>query len=260
MDVTVAREGSLLQEAKDTFLSIYSLILVMVLWELVAQLGLVYYNFLPPLSDVLVLFYELTMSGQMIEATILTIKRALAGLAIGVGLGVPIGMLTARNRLFNWFWNPVIAIGYPVPVIALIPVFMLWFGIGDISKIILVAVATFWPVALNVRDATNTVDENLVWSARMMGTSDRGLLWRVIVPAAAPGILTGIQIALPIAFIATFIFEMIAGGGGLGHLQILGARQFKSPQVYAALIAIMIVGLVFDRGLRYLRNWVLSWE
>jgi len=259
MGVSVA-DRSLADTAKDVATSIYSLILVLILWEVVGQLGLIYYNFLPPLSDILVLFWELTLSGQMINETILTIKRAMAGLAIGIVLGVPIGLLTARNRLFNWFWNPVIAIGYPVPIIALIPVFMLWFGIGDISKIILVAVATFWPVTLNTRDATRTVDENLVWSARMMGTSDRKLLWRVILPAAAPGILTGIQIALPIAFIATFIFEMIAGGGGLGHLQILGARQFKSTQVYAAIIAIMIVGLVFDRGLRYFRNWLLSWE
>ena len=257
---TGTRSDDLLEQAKSVVLSVYSLVLVLVLWEVVAQLGLIYYNFLPPLSDILVLFYELTLSGRMIEETILTLKRALAGLAIALVLGIPIGVLTARNRLFNWFWNPVIAIGYPVPVIALIPVFMLWFGIGDVSKIILVAVACFWPVALNTRDATRTVDENLIWSGRMMGTSERRLLWRVVLPAAAPGIITGVQIALPIAFIATFIFEMVAGGGGLGHLQILGARDFRSTQVYAAIIAIMIVGLVFDRALRVVRNWILAWE
>ena len=260
MDVSVAPERSLAGRLREAVLSVYSLILVLVLWELVAQLGLIYYNFLPPLSDIFALFYELTVSGRMIEETILTLKRALAGLAIGTVVGIPIGVLTARNRAFEWFWNPVIAVAYPVPVISLIPVFMLWFGIGDSSKIILVAVATVWPVALNARDAARSVDESLVWSARMMGTPDRRLLWRVVIPAAAPGILTGLQIALPIAFIATFIFEMIAGGGGLGHLQILGARQFKSPQVYAAIFAIMIVGLVFDRALRVVRGWILSWE
>ena len=278
--ITATDDADVFEQLKNVLTSIYSLILVLILWEVVGQLGLIYYNFLPPLSDVLLQFWALTtpeslsctgscgvfevvawaMSSRMIEATILTLKRALAGLAIGLVFGIPIGVLTARNALFNWFWNPVIAIGYPVPVISLIPVFMLWFGIGDISKIILVAVATFWPVALNTRDATRSVDENLVWSARMMGTSDRRLLWRVVVPAAAPGILTGVQIALPIAFIATFIFEMVAGGGGLGHLQILGAREFRSTQVYAAIIAIMIVGLVFDRALRILRNWILAWE
>jgi len=252
--------GDLGDTVWEAVTSVYSLVLVLILWELVGQFGLIYYNFLPPLSDILALFYELTVSGVMIEQAILTLQRALAGLAIAVVLGIPIGMLTARNALFDWFWNPVIAIGYPVPVISLIPVFMLWFGIGDISKVILVAVGAFWPVALNTRDATHGVDENIIWSARMMGTSDRRLLWRVVMPAAAPGIITGIQIALPISLIVTFIFEMIAGGGGLGHLQIQGARQFNSPQVYAAIIAIMIVGLGLDRILRYVREWALAWE
>ena len=261
MDVSVGgKRGDLGETIIDVATSVYSLVLVMILWEVVGQLGLIYYNFLPPLSDILSLFVDLTMSGVMIEQARLTLQRALAGLAIAIVLGIPVGMLAGRNRLFEWFWNPVIAIGYPVPVISLIPVFMLWFGIGDQSKIILVAVACFWPVALNTRDAARSVSENLVWSGRMMGTSERRLLWRVVMPAAAPGILTGIQIALPIAFIATFIFEMIAGGGGLGHLQIQGARQFQSTQVYAAIIGIMIVGLTFDRLLRYVRAWILAWE
>lgn len=255
-----ARGDDALVRAKNIATSIYSLIIVLILWEVVGQMGVIHYNFLPPLSHILELFYELTMTGEMIDHTILTIKRAMIGLAIAIALGIPVGVLAARRPSFAWFWNPVIAIGYPVPVIALIPVFMLWFGIGDRSKIILVAVACFWPIALNTRDATRTVNETFVWSGRMMGTSEQRLLWRVVIPAAAPGILTGIQIALPISFIATFIFEMIAGGGGLGHLQIQGARQFLSTQVYAAIIAIMIVGLCFDRALRYLRNWILSWE
>ena len=118
--------------------------------------------------------------------------------------------------------------------------FILWFGIGDLSKMLLVALGTFWPVAVNARNSTQSVDENLLWSARMMGTSDRKLLWKVIVPVSAPGILTGIQIALPISLIITFIFEMVAGGGGLGYLEIRGVRGFESPQVYAAIFAIML--------------------
>ena len=256
----LSTDGALAGRTRDALTSVYSLVVVMILWELVTQAGLIYHGTLPPLSEILALFVELTLSGRMVQETILTLRRALAGLAVAVALGVPIGVLAGRNRLFEWFWNPVIAIGYPVPVISLIPVFMLWFGIGDVSKIILVAVGAFWPVALNARDAARSVDENLIWSARMMGTSDRRLLWRIVVPAAAPGILTGMQIALPISLIVTFIFEMIAGGGGLGHLQIQGFREFRATQVYAAIVAIMVVGLGLDRLLRYVRHWILAWE
>ena len=258
MDVAAARRigGRDLIEAGK---SVYSLVIMLALWEIVAQLGFIHYYFLPPLSDVLGTFWALTVSGTMIEATSLTLYRALTGLIIACVLGVLVGVLSARNALVSWFFDPIITIGYPVPVVSLIPVFMLWFGIGNASKIILVAVGCFWPVAINARDATRRVNENLLWSARMMGTSDRRLLRRVFVPAAAPGILTGIQIALPIALIITFIFEMVAGGGGLGAIEIEGVRSFESPQVYAALIGIMLIGIALDRGLRVSRRRLLHW-
>ncbi|WP_254533023.1 ABC transporter permease [Natrinema gelatinilyticum] len=258
MDVADERRiGSeaILEFAKSTA----SLVVVLLLWEFASQNGFVHYYFLPPLTDVLETFYELTVSGRLLEATFLTVRRALAGLVIACVLGVVVGMLSARNRIAAWFWDPIIEVGYPVPVIALVPVFIFWFGTGDLSKILLIAVGCFWPVAINARNATRDVDENLVWSARMMGTSDRRLLRKVVVPAAAPGIISGIQIALPISLIITFVFEMVAGGGGLGHLEILGVRSFRSEQVYATLIAIMIVGFALDRGLRLLRARVLRW-
>ncbi|MFC6766965.1 ABC transporter permease [Natrinema soli] len=239
--------------------SVYSLVIVLLLWEAVTQMGMVHYYFLPPLSDVLATFYELTVSGDMIHHSYLTLKRAFAGLAIAIALGVPIGVLCARSRLVGWFFNPIIAVGYPVPIIALIPVFILWFGIGDMSKILLVALGTFWPIAVNARNSAEEVSESLIWSARMMGTSERSLVWKVIMPVSAPGILTGIQIGLPISLIITFIFEMVAGGGGLGHLEIEGVRGFDSPVTYAAIFAIMIIGFVLDRILRVVRARILSW-
>jgi ABC-type nitrate/sulfonate/bicarbonate transport system permease component len=239
--------------------SIYSLVLLIVVWELVGQFGLIHYYFLPPLSAILGRFVELTMSGDMLANAYLTLRRAFVGLALASVFGIVVGVLSARNAVTRWFFDPIIKIGYPVPIISLIPVFMLWFGIGDVSKIIMVAVGTFWPVAVNTRDATRQVDENLVWSARMMGTSERRLLWRVVLPAASPGILTGIQIAMPLALIITFIFEMVAGGGGLGALEIQGVRSFQSEQVYAAIIAIMLIGIALDRGLRFGRNRILHW-
>lgn len=259
MDVTEFDRQWLLSALK----SVYSLVIVLVLWELVGQLGLIHYYFLPPLSDIFGTFWSLTITdfpnSPMLSGAYLTLERAFLGLLIAVALGVPIGVLVARNAFVRWFFDPIITIGYPVPVIALVPVFLLWFGNGNLSKIILVALGTFWPVAINARNATRTVQQNLLWSARMMGTSDRKLVWKVVIPAAAPGIITGIQIALPLSLIITFVFEMVAGGGGLGHLEIQGVRSFKSPQVFAVLIAIMLIGLVLDRALRTLRGRLLRW-
>ncbi|QSW97701.1 ABC transporter permease [Haloterrigena alkaliphila] len=236
-----------------------SLVVVLAAWEAAAQMELVRPYFLPALSEVLLRFVELTLDGTMIEHGYLTIRRAIIGLVIACTLGIVVGVLSARSRVMAWFWDPIIEVGYPVPVIALIPVFLFWFGTGDQPIIALVTVGCFWPVALNARNATRDVDENLIWSARMMGTSDRQLLRKVVIPAAAPGIISGIQIALPISLIITFVYEMVAGTSGLGYLEIRGVRSFDSVQVYAALIAIMILGFVFDRGLRVLRARLLAW-
>jgi len=260
MDVAADADAQFdVTRAVDLLKSVYSLVILLVLWELVGQFELIHYYFLPPLSAIVMRFVELTLSGEMLYNAYLTLYRALIGLAIGSALGVVVGVLSARNDLVDWFFDPIIKIGYPVPIIALIPVFMLWFGIGDVSKIIMVAVGTFWPVAVNARNSTRQVQTNLVWSAKMMGTSDRRLLWRVIIPAALPGILTGFQIAMPLSLIITFVFEMVAGGGGLGALEIAGVRSFESEQVYAAIIAIMLIGIALDRGLRLARNRLLHW-
>ncbi|MFB6268734.1 MAG: ABC transporter permease [Halobacterium sp.] len=257
MDVNADRfDASTLVSVAKSF---YSLAIVLVLWEAVTQMGYIHYYFLPPLSEVLTRFVELTMNGEMLHNAYLTLKRAFIGLAIASVLGVAVGVLTARNAVADWFFDPIIKIGYPVPIISLIPVFMLWFGIGDTSKIIMVAVGTFWPIAVNAREAARQVEQNLVWAARMMGTSDWKLLYRVIIPAASPGIMTGLQIALPLSLIITFVFEMLVGGGGLGALEIEGVRSFESEQTYAAIIAIMLVGLALDRLLGFARNYLLRW-
>ncbi|ELY50948.1 ABC transporter permease [Natronolimnohabitans innermongolicus] len=261
MDVGSATfdRSSLVSFAKGTV----SLAVVLVLWEVVTQLGMIHYYFLPPLSDILFAtdssFVALTADGTLIYHGYLTVRRALVGLVIATVLGIAVGVLSARSKIMSWFWDPIIEVGYPVPVIALVPVFIFWFGTGDVSKIALVTLGCFWPVAINARNATREVDENLIWSARMMGTSDRELLRRVVVPAAAPGIISGLQIALPISLIITFVFEMVAGGGGLGHIEIQGVRSFDSVQVYASLIAIMILGFALDRALRILRHRLLAW-
>ncbi|MFA1612494.1 ABC transporter permease [Halobellus rubicundus] len=243
----------------DFLTSIYSIALFIVLWEIIGQFGLIHYYFLPPISDILLELYELTVSGVMVHHAYLTVKRAIIGLIIACILGIVVGVLTARIRVMEWFWNPVIEIGYPVPIIALIPVFLFWFGSGDVSKVILVIVGCFWPVAINARNATRDIDKNIIWSAKMMGTSDRELIRRVVIPAAAPGIISGVQIALPLSLIITFVFEMTAGGGGLGFLEISGVRDFNSTQTYASLIVMMIIGFVFDRCLVLARSKILNW-
>jgi ABC-type nitrate/sulfonate/bicarbonate transport system permease component len=239
--------------------AVYSVVLVVVAWEIVARSGVVPFFFLPPLSIIGVTFVTQIADGTLVHETLLTIFRAGAGFAIAVVAGVTLGIGMARFRLVHWFFDPIVAVAMSVPTLTLVPAFILWFGIGHESKILLVALSCVWSMTVSTYNGARNVDRRLVWSARVMGTPEGRLLWKVVMPAATPYIFNGMQVALPISLIVAFVFEMVAGGGGLGFQEVMAARFFKAPDLFAALLAILIVGFVFDRALRLVRSRLLVW-
>jgi ABC-type nitrate/sulfonate/bicarbonate transport system permease component len=236
-----------------------SLLIVAVTWEMVARSGVMPFFFLPPLSVIAATFVAQIADGVLLQHAVLTVFRALSGFAIAVGLGVVLGIGMARIRVVHWFFDPLVAVWLSVPTLTLVPAFILWFGIGHESKILLVALSCTCPMAVSTYHGARNVDRRLVWSAQIMGTPGSKLLWKIVVPAATPYIFNGMQVALPISLIVAFVFEMVAGGGGLGSLEILAARFFNAPELFAALFAILIVGFVLDRLLLRLRAKVLVW-
>ena len=244
---------------RDAFASVYSVLLVGVVWEIVARSGVVPFFFLPPLSVVAVTFLTQLVDGVLVQEAVLTIFRASAGFAIAVVFGTTLGIGMARFKIVHWFFDPIVAVGMSVPTLTLVPAFILWFGIGHESKILLVALSCVWSMSVSTYNGARNVDARLIWSARMMGTAEGKLLWKVVIPAAMPYIFNGMQVALPISLIVAFVFEMVAGGGGLGFLEIMAARFFKAPELFAALFAILLMGFAFDRVLRLIRARVLVW-
>jgi ABC-type nitrate/sulfonate/bicarbonate transport system permease component len=237
----------------------YSVLLVIGLWESAARSGFVPFFFLPPLSVIAMTFATQITDGVLVPQTLLTLFRAFGGFAVAVVVGVILGIAMARFKAVHWFFDPLIALGMSVPTLTLVPAFMLWFGIENASKILLVAVSCVCPMTVSTYNGARGVHPFLIWSARAMGTAERKLLWKVIMPAATPYIFNGMQVSLPISLIVAFVFEMVAGGGGLGFLEIMAARFFNSPDLFAALFAILIVGFAVDRILRKIRAGVLGW-
>jgi ABC-type nitrate/sulfonate/bicarbonate transport system permease component len=238
---------------------IYSVVLVGVLWEVVARSGVVPFFFLPPLSVIAATFLAQLADGALVQEALLTVFRAASGFALAVAAGIVLGLGMARSRLVHWFFDPIVAVGMSVPTLTLVPAFILWFGIGHESKILLVALSCVWSMTVSTYNGARSVDARLIWSARVMGTAPWKLLWKVVIPAATPYIFNGMQVALPISLIVAFVFEMVAGGGGLGFREIMAARFFQAPELFAALFAILIVGFALDRILRAIRAKVLVW-
>ena len=150
--------------------------------------------------------------------------------------------------------------GYPVPKIALFPIFTFIFGIGSPSKIAFVFIDCLYPVTLATVFAVLGVERTLVWTARSMGASSRRIFGRVLIPAALPGIFSGLRIALPVAIIVVTITEMIGDARGLGYFISVSSASFRFDRAYGGIAAIGVCGFVLDRGFTALRRWVLPWQ
>jgi len=229
-------------------------------WEAVSRAGLVTPFALPAFSSAVMHIVEEAESGELVLNLGTTLYRTFAGFAIAAALGILIGVGIARHWLARWFFDPLISIGFPLPKIAFIPVIVLWFGFFDVSKIIIVAFSTIFPVVTTTVIAVQGVEKELVWSARGLGTREREMLWDVTLPAALPLMLTGLQVALPIAFIVCIITEMSMSGYGLGGAMQTAARFADSRGVFGGLIEATIVGYLLVKGMAMLRRRLLIWH
>ena len=141
----------------------------------------------------------------------LTLYRAMAGFVIAAVGGIALGALMSRSRIVRWFFDPIISVGFPMPKIAFLPIIILWLGVYDVSKISIVVFDAIFPVVTATLAGIASVDKELLWSARNMGASEREMMWQIVLPAALPQILTGLQVALPISLIVAIIAEMVDG-------------------------------------------------
>lgn len=246
--------------AREACLRIYPLVLVCLVWELVGRSGLVRPLFLPPLSQVIGQTGELLREGEIIEPLVVSLYRAFAGLVLAVVLGVTIGLVMARSQLIGRFLDPLVSFGFPAPKIAFVPIFILWFGIDHLSKILLVAFTCVFPMIVATHAGALTVGRAVLWSAKAMGTPELTMLTRVILPACLPQIFSGIRVTVPVAMITAFTAEMVAGGGGIGASLMFAQRFFQTPAVFVYIIVMLLSGLLCDRLLLAARSHLLRWE
>jgi taurine transport system permease protein len=242
------------------FARIFSILALAVAWEVAARSGAFTPYMLPALSAVLERIWSDLIGGELLLNTGVTLYRALTGFVIGSVAGIVLGMGISRNGLTNWFFDPIISVGFPMPKIAFLPVVMLWLGVYDMSKITMIAVEAIFPVVTATIVGIRGVERELIWSARNMGAGERELLWQIALPAALPQIITGLQVALPIALIVAIVTEMFMGGYGLGGAMNTAARFADSRGVFAGIVEIAVVGYALVKVMALIRRRLLLWH
>lgn len=239
-------------------LSLYPLALVLAAWELAARAGWVDPLFLPSLSAALQSM--LANAGMLASDAGMSLMRAFTGLFIGAAAGLTVGMLMARYRVIDSFVDPLIAAIFPTPKLALFPLLMVWLGLGEASKIGLVAITAFFPVAINTYAGMRNVDKFLIWNARSKGANAFQLLMQVMLPAALPFIFTGFRVVTSFSFLLVVAAEMLSANGGLGYRILYSQRSFDSETMYAAILLVASLGFAVDRLIGLLGRKLLAWQ
>jgi ABC-type nitrate/sulfonate/bicarbonate transport system permease component len=236
------------------------IVLLGLVWEAVAQSGAVTPFMLPPLGAVLARIWSDAVAGDLLLNTGLTLYRALTGFLIAAGGGVALGCAMSRSAGARWFFDPIISVGFPMPKIAFLPIVILWLGFFDTPKIAMVVLDAIFPVVTATMAGLAGVERELIWSARNMGADGRALMWQIMLPAALPQILTGLQVALPLSLIVAVVAEMAMGGYGLGGAMMTASRFADSRGVFAGIVEIGAVGYCLVKAMAVLRARLLLWH
>ncbi|HVL35368.1 MAG TPA: ABC transporter permease [Burkholderiales bacterium] len=236
------------------------LLLLLAAWQAASAAGLLPRRVLPPFAEVAAALWALIASGELWPHTVASLTRAGIGFAVAVAAGIALGLLMARIRSVQRAVEPILLLVYPVPKPALIPLFMIWLGIGDFSKITVIALACLVPVVIATFNGARGVDEFLLWSARARGTSERALLWRVVLPAALPQIAAGVRTAIAVAIIVLVSSEFISSDAGLGFLIFSYGGVGADDAMLAVVIFLALLGYFLDRAYVGLLRRYMAWH
>lgn len=246
-----------LKRAANTAVSLGVVILI---WWAVGALGLTNTALFPTPREVLEAGLELWRDGLVLSDLRTSLTRAAVGFCIGASLGVITGLLTARTRIFRLALNPFLTFLRPVPAIALVPVAIVWFGIGEPSKYFVIAYTVFLAVWLNTHHGIEHVGETYIRASRTLGATRFREFFEVVIPAAAPHIVAALRIGAALAFLSLVAAELTGASAGIGY-RLQEARQFlRTDRMFVGLVELGALGALIDAGFVALGRRVIHWE
>jgi len=266
----VTRRARLATSARDWLPQIYqrhqSLVLgtltvgvFLAVWELVPNLGLVKPLFTSSPSRIIQAAMWLFAHGLWHDIWI-SLQEFLLGFGLAIGLGIPLGIALGWSRTLRSMLEPFVVVLYSVPRIALLPLIILWLGVGIASKVGIVFLGAVFPITVNVMSGIRTVDETLVRCARSFGASDRQVLLTVALPGTVPFMITGMRLGAGRALVGIVVAELVVSSAGIGHMMSLAGATFQTDKVFVGVILLAILGLLLSQSLRALEKRVDSWR
>lgn len=233
--------------------------LLLLVWETIARCGFLNEALFPAPSAVFRTFLDMLASGELIKDTLATLARAIAGFVLGSGFGIVAGTLTARIRLLDQSLGQIIQLLRPIPPIAIVPLVVVWLGLGEFAKLTIIAWGVFFPVWVNTYVGVSEVNKELSWAAMSLGASPKRLLFRVVLPAALSHVIAGMRVAVAIALICVVVAEMVGAYVGLGYRINTAYMVFRVDRMIVGLAMLGILGAICDRLFVCLISKIMPW-
>lgn len=246
--------------ASDRVLWIGSPILILILWEGITRLGSVPSFILPAPSDIFRAIFNLLISGELLPHIGYSLFRALSGFVVGSITGVLLGLMMGWSRIVNNIADIPFNVFRAVPKAALVPVFIIWFGIGEFPKILLLALTVFVLCTVNTIAGVRSVDITMIKAARSLGAKDRDILKEIIIPAAMPMIFAALRLGVVSSLIMLVIAEITAADKGLGVFIMDSQRFFYTDRMFAGILTLAAFAYTLDRVVRRVEARVLRWH
>jgi len=236
------------------------LLFLLALWELAGRYGWVHKLFLPPVTIILRSFRDIVLSGEVLSHLGISLWRAAIGYLLAALLAISLGIFMGYWRRVYDAFEVVVELLRATPPPAVIPVAILFLGIGNEMKIFVILFSCAFPILVNTMDGVRGVDPVLVRTARTFGLGQRALIWKVVIPAASPLIMTGLRIAMAIALILVVISEMVGATAGIGYFILEAQRTFRIPQMYAGMLVLALLGYGLNRCFLFFDARVMAWH
>lgn len=245
---------------KKILISIAAPILLLLLWQYATASGAASQAVLPSIRKVVETALKLIENGKLVGHLSISFQRVIKGFLLGSSVGIVIGVVMGYSKFFNRFLGSLVGILRPIPMIAWIPLLILWLGIGEETKVTLIALGTFWSVLLNTIHGIQSVDSKLLEVAKVLNKPTASIIFQVVLPSAIPSIITGLRLGFGIAWSCVVAAEMIAASQGMGYMITYARETSKPAEVMVGVLVIGLIGLLIDKVLLTIQKKIVRWN
>ncbi|WP_408008190.1 ABC transporter permease [Pseudalkalibacillus sp. A8] len=257
---TITNRVAFLEQKIPSYAAVLGISSLLILWEIVCRLNIVPPLFLPAPTAILAAAWEMIISGELYQSLFASLYRIVIGYAIGAIFGILIGLILGFSRWADAVVTPIVYSIYPIPKIALLPLIILWLGIGEMPKVTIIALGVFFPVVINTFSGVKNVDPMLIKAAVTFGSNHVNVIRKVILPGSLPMIFAGLKLAAGTSLLLLVSAEMIAAQQGIGSMVLHYGNLMITTKLMVGVLLLSLLGLIFNRGLQWLERKLIPWK